>query len=434
MSAVKGTPKNKTAARAAEAAATLKQVDSDAKGKTSNAKISESMAKFLADMEKKGLIGNINKPIDFISTGNWVIDRCVGDGKGGNGPGGFPRGFMVEVFGKESTGKSTLCLQAIPGLQAQKELTVYGDFEKSLRAQQHYIRNMGIDVTDKSTFLHLEPNTLEEGTEAIFNACVALKPAMVVVDSLAAMQPAAFLTGKVEEAIKVGLHARMVSVFVGTMNKILGKTNTSLVFINQLRAKIGAATNGPQTDTTGGFAFKFYMALRIQLAQVEKVGVTRNSEITGDSNKEYTDQVIKVTIVKNKLDRPFRSECVYLRFNRGFDGVQSLIDIAQKRKVLEGSSWLSYISPTDPSLNFKLNGREKVYQHLSEHPEIIDDMMPLLFPKVDVGEMVVAKQNGEIEEDALPEDMQDLLKEMSKGFTDLNADPSQESELEMPEG
>jgi recombination protein RecA len=417
----KGTPKNKTAQRAADAAATFKQVNSDSKGKTSNAAMSESMAKFLKDMEAKGLVGNINKPIDFVSTGNWVVDRAIGDGRGGNGSGGFPRGFMCEVSGKESTGKSTLCLQAIPGLQAKREVTVYADFEKSLRAQQHYIRAMGIDVNDKATFLHLEPNTLEEGGEAIFQACIALKPALVVVDSLAAMIPAAFLTGKVEDAIKVGLHARMVSVFVGTMNKILSKTNTALVFVNQVRAKINAQSNGPQTDTTGGFAFKFYMALRIQLAQIEKVGTTTASTITGETTKEFTDQVIKVTIIKNKLDRPFRSEDIYLRFGKGFDGVQSLIDLAIKRQLLVGTGWYTYNSKKSPAFNFKIQGKEKVYNHLVANPEIMEDMMPYLFPQVDIGEMIAAKQNGEIEEDALPDDMQALLKEMSQGFGDSNA-------------
>jgi recombination protein RecA len=420
--------------KSAKATETFKQVSDQSKGKAENSKSSENATKFLASMEKQGLLGNINKPIDFISTSNWVIDRCIGDGKGGNGAGGFPRGFMTEVSGKESTGKSTLVLQAIPGLQVKKELTVYGDFEKSLRAQQHYIRNMGINVNDRNTFIHLEPNTLQEGAKAIFEATIALKPAMVVVDSVAAMIPAECLTGTIEQSIQMGLHARLVSVFVGTMNKILGQTNTALVFINQLRAKMGMTMPGQATtDTTGGMAFKFYMSLRIQLAQEGKVGIEKTSDITSSEGKEYTDQKIKVTIIKNKLDRPFRSESVYLRFGKGFDAVQSLFDLATKRKVINGSGWYTYDSKTNPGFSFKIQGKEAVKEHLKSHPEVLEDMSPWLFPQVDLGEMIAAKQNGEIEEDALPTDMASLLKEMESGFSTGagSSKPGEEPGLEL---
>jgi recombination protein RecA len=430
MAGARTTPKNKTAKKAADAKDTLTKVKDNKSGKNSNAQMSAEAVKYLQTMEKKGMLGDINKAIDFVPTGLWVGDRCIGDGKGGNGEGGFPRGFMSEVSGMESTGKTTLCLQAIPGLQRQGLLTVYADFEKSLRAQQHYLRALGVDTRDKSTFIHLEPDTLEEGAEAIFEACIALKPALVIVDSVAAMIPSAFLTGKVDEATQLGLHARQMSVFVGTMNKILSRTNTALVFVNQLRAKIGGMGNGPKTDTTGGFAFKFYMTVRIQLAQIHKVSSESVSAITGKSGKEVTDQLIKLTVIKNKIDKAFRSEEVYLKFGYGFDGLRSMVELAIKKKILAAAgSWLSYVSDTNPSLNFKLQGKDSVRSHLEAHPEVVEDMMPFLFPEVDIAEFIAAKKAGEVEDEYVQEDLQDLLKAMSEGFsgTDENAP------LELPE-
>ena len=193
MEGEKKATKNKTAKKTAAGKDALQAVTAAAPPK--GAKRNEEADLVLKALEKSGMLGDINRPIDYVPTGNWVVDRIIGDGKGGNGAGGFPRGFMTEVSGKESSGKSTLCLQAIPGMQRANELTIYMDFEKSLRAQQHYIKNMGIDVKDRSTFIHVDPDTFEDGADAMFTLITKLKPAFMVVDSLAAMIPAAFLSG-----------------------------------------------------------------------------------------------------------------------------------------------------------------------------------------------------------------------------------------------
>lgn len=416
-------PLSKTAKKSAAGAAGLKKANETVEATPARGgKFSAEAEKLLQGLEKAGALGDINRPIDFISTRNWVIDYIIGNGKGG--PGGFPRGFMTEVHGRESCGKTTLCLQSIPSVQRIGELTIYMDFEKSLRAQQHYIKNMGIDVTDRSTFIHVEPDTLEEGAKYMFQMCLAMRPAYMVVDSVAAMIPAAFLTGNVEEATKVGLHARSVSIVVGTMNKILQKTNTALVFVNQLRAKIGGMGQGPQTDTTGGFAFKFYMHLRLQLTAIEKVSSDKTSTITGNTTKVTTDQIVKCVAIKNKMDKAFRSENVYLAFGKGFDEVRSLMDAAIKRGILQGSNWLTYVSKNNPEFNFKVNGKDACRAHLEEHPEIVDDMKPLLLPDVDVQELIAAKKDGELEEEALDPEMKKLLEQMSAGFDNVNSAPS----------
>lgn len=377
----------------------------------------------------EALIGNIDKPIDFIPSSSWIVDRVIGDGQGDNGPGGFPRGYMTEVYGGEGCGKTTLALHATAECQAAKDLVVYADFEKSLRAQRYYLKKLGVNPTDRNTFLHLEPNTLEEGTMLIFEAVVALKPALVVVDSLAAMVPAAFLTGDVTEAIKLGLHAKLVTVFVSTMNKVLQKTNTAMIFINQNRAKINTMGNGPKTDTTGGYAFKYYMILRLNMVVIAKTSSDAQSAITGNGTKEIVDQHVKITAVKNKLDKPFKSETLYIRFGYGIDSLKSLIDLGKKRGVLKGKSWLKYDSPNDESFNFNINGVKLLREHLEAHPEIIEDMMPMLFPKIDVEAYEKAKAAGDIAEDDMNEDMTSLMEEMSKNMSTANgagseADPN----------
>lgn len=377
---------------------------------------SADIAKFLKDHE--GMVGDIDKEIDFCSTGSWVIDRIVGDGTGEGGAGGFPRGFMTEVYGKESCGKTTLTLQAAAECQRNGGLVVFADFEHSLRAQRHYLKSLGVVTNDPTKFIHLEPSDLQDGTKAIVEATLKLKPEMVIVDSVAAMIPRQFLTGDVDEAIKVGLHAKLVGVFVGTMNKILQRTNTALVLINQLRSKIGTTGPvGPTTDTTGGLALKFYVHLRLNMVAVQKISSDSKSSITGDNVKEVTDQQVKVTAVKNKMDRPFRSETVYIKFGKGIDGLRSLIELAKKRGVVTGSSWLEYVSPNDEGLNFKLQGVSRVQEHLENHPEVVEDMMPSLFPKVDVGEYLKAKESGELDdEDGVDSEMEAMMKEMQNNM------------------
>lgn len=392
----------------------VKAKGSDTKGRSAD------VAKFLKTHE--GMIGNIDKEIDFCSTGNWVIDRIVGDGTGEGGPGGFPRGFMTEVYGKESCGKTTLTLQAAAECQKNGGLVVFADFEHSLRAQRHYLKSLGVVTNDPNKFIHLEPADLQDGTKAVVEATLALKPDMVIIDSVAAMIPRQFLTGDVDDAIKVGLHAKLVGVFIGTMNKILQKTNTSLVLINQLRSKISSMpSNGPSTDTTGGLALKFYMHLRLNLVAVQKISSDSKSIITGDNVKEVTDQQVKVTAVKNKMDRPFRSETVYIKFGKGIDGLRSLIELAKKRGVLEGKSWLEYVSPNDEGFNFKLQGVGRVQDHLENHPEVLEDMMPALFPKVDVNEYLKAKEEGELDEDdGASDEMEAMMKEMQNNMEKID--------------
>jgi recombination protein RecA len=409
----KPTAKGKTAAKAAKADKALSEATNGV------GTVGEGANNYIKEMEKKGCLGDVNKKIDFIPTGNWVVDRQIGDGLGGAG--GWPRGYMVELSGKESCGKTTLALMCIPGLQKKKEMTLYADFENTLRSQQHYVRSIGINAADRSTFVHIVPDSLEDGSDYIFKGIVLMRPALVVVDSLAAMLPKSFTTGSIADANKVGEHAKGVGVFVATMNKVIGKTNTCIIFINQLRAKIGVMMPGAATtDTTGGMAFKFYMTVRISLVSEKKISVDKaTSMITGDTIKEVTDQRVKCTVIKNKIDKPFKSELLYLKFGKGFDEVRSLFDLACNRGLIKGTGWYSYVSDKNPSYNFKIQGTDNTVEYLREHPEIFKEMEPLLFPKVDFEELRKAKLNGEIgegDDEQMDPEMKKLLDEMNSNL------------------
>lgn len=392
------------------------------------------MAGFLKSFGDK--VGDINKKIDWVPI-NWVVDRVIGDGEGRGGPGGFPRGFFSEIYGPEGTGKTTFCLHAVKNTQDLGERVVWLDFEKSLRAQQHYLRNMGINTTDKEKLLVLEPDTYEEGIKMAFQACVQLKPALLVVDSLAAAVPAKFLSGDADEAIQVGLHARQTGVFISSMNKIISKTNTAVVLINQLRSNIKASRYdaGPNEITTGGKAQKYYMHLRIQLKTGAKEDVASKSELTGISEKKVINQEVKVTAVKNKLDVPWKTAPVYITFGKGIDSMRSLLLLAEKKKVIKATgAWYSYQSLDDPNISFKLNGKSSVVKYLEDHPEVVKDMQPHLLPKQDMEAYAEAKQMGDLEEgETLDEsnmdsDMLALLEDLEEGLEKSNADPETSSE------
>lgn len=404
---------------------TVKKVPSVVNGRSS------TIDAFLKANE--GMIGDLTRELEFCSTGSWIVDREIGDGSGEGGAGGFPRGCMTEVFGREACGKTTLVLEAAVECQRQGGLVLFADFEHSLRAQRKYLDRLGLDYLDSNKFILLQPDDLESGTKAIFEATIALKPDLIIVDSVAAMIPKAFTTGDVEEAIKLGLHAKLVGVFIGMMNKILHKCNPALVFINQLRAKIGGPTNGPTTDTTGGYAFKFYMHLRIQMAVVSKVSKDTTSDLTGKSTSDVSAQNVKVTVVKNKIDKPFRSEEIVIRFGTGIDNLTSKIDLAIKKKVIvQSGSWLSYTSEENSDFDFKVQGKGKARAHLEKFTEVMEDIEDRLFLDVDVNSYLKAKEDGEIEEGDVDDDMQAALKEMVASMESISGGSGSES-LSLPE-
>lgn len=328
-----------------------------------------------------GLVSDIEKDIDFISTGSWIIDRLIGDGTGTGAPGGIPRGYITEIFGNESCGKTTLALECVKTVQNMGESCLWVDYEHSLRTQKYYLRNLGIKI-NTSSFIAIGPDNYEQGINMLGKA-LTYKPAMIVIDSLAAATPSAVANGDADATQAPGLHARLTSLFLSWVNKRLEKSNTALVILNQKRKAIkGQYESGPDEVTAGGMAIRFYPTIRIEMKSMGKETVATKSDLTGMDDKVAVNQTTKVTVVKSKLDMPWRSAPIYIKFGQGIDGLRSLIELAIKKKVITGSGWYEF-KHQDESLNFKRQGVGQVWKYLVENPRVVDALYPLCLPEVD---------------------------------------------------
>lgn len=363
-------------------------------------KSAESVADYLAEMRKLGIIGDVNKKINFISTGNWIIDRLLGDGTGTSSPGGIPRGAFVEIFGNESCGKTTLALHCAKSVQDQGGVVVFVDYERTLRFQQHYIKALGIN-TDPSKFIVLEPDNFEQGNMALGKVIMMVKPQLVIVDSWAAAVPQAAMDGGADEGTRMGLHANITSQVLPRFAKWIKASDTAYIILNQLRKNIKASKYDPGPDeiTTGGNAIKFYPTIRIEMRTQSKETVEKKgASLTGADEKKAVSQVVKVVVVKNKMDIPWKSSPIYITFGQGINGIRSLIELAVNRKVInKAGSRFEYKSPTNPGCSFNFAGMQQVQAYLQEHPEVVQDMMPLLLPKVDGDELKAGIKRGFVE-------------------------------------
>lgn len=234
------------------------------------------------------------EPVEVISTGNLKIDEITGIG-------GFPRGRIIEVYGPESGGKTTLCLQVIA--QAQKMLgqAVFIDAEHALNMD--YARDLGVDV---DSLLISQPDTGEDALEIVETMTRSGEVAIIVVDSVAALVPRAELEGDMGDA-QMGLQARLMSQAMRKLTQAVSKTNTVLIFINQVRDKIGVMFGNPET-TAGGRALKFYASLRVDVRRIQQK--KKGDEVIG--------AVTKIKIIKNKLSAPYRDVETLLLYGHGF--------------------------------------------------------------------------------------------------------------------
>jgi len=353
-------------------------------GKASDA---EALA-FIEGLKKEGVVGDIKKKIDFVSTGSWVVNRLIGDGTHDDRPGGVPRGYMTEIYGDEGCGKTTLGLHIAKQAIDAGERVVYADFEKSLRTQFKYIENIGLDISPPN-FLHLEPNNFEEGVKLIGKAMMMLSPAVIIVDSVTTMIPKAAFEADADEGVQVGLHAKLTGSWLNWMQKRLTRKNVALVLINQMRSNIKTDIydTAPKEITSGGRAIRFYTTVRVHMRTSSKEMVDNISVITGVSEKKAISQTIKVFIEKNKLDMPFKSGPIYIQFGQGIDNVLSLVELACNRKIIKGSgAWFSW-EDKDTGLSFKVQGKSALKKHLEENPEILEVIKPKLVPSRDETEM-----------------------------------------------
>ena len=279
-------------------------------------------------------------PIEVIPTGAISIDYALGIG-------GMPRGRVVEVFGPESSGKTTLALQVIAQAQKAGGMAAFVDAEHALDAA--YAQKLGVDL---ESLLVSQPDNGEQALEIVEVLIRSGGVDVVVVDSVAALVPRAEIEGEMGDA-QMGLQARLMSQALRKLTGVVSKSKTCLIFINQLREKIGVMFGNPET-TTGGRALKFYASVRVDIRRI--ASIKEGEAVVGGRTR--------VKIVKNKLAPPFREAEFDVMYGEGISREGDLLDLAVEHKVIEKSgAWFSYAGERLGQ------GRENVKQFLKEHPE-----------------------------------------------------------------
>ncbi len=280
-------------------------------------------------------------PIEVISTGAISIDHALGIG-------GMPRGRVVEIYGPESSGKTTLALQVIAQAQKQGGLAAFVDAEHALDAA--YAQKLGVDL---DSLLVSQPDNGEQALEITEVLIRSNGVDVVVVDSVAALVPRAEIEGEMGDA-QVGLQARLMSQALRKLTGAVSKSKTCLVFINQLREKIGVMFGNPET-TTGGRALKFYASVRVDIRRIATI--KEGDMVVGGRTR--------VKIVKNKLAPPFREAEFDVMYGEGISREGDLLDLAVENKIVDKSgAWFAY---SGERLG---QGRENAKQFLKDNPEV----------------------------------------------------------------
>jgi len=283
--------------------------------------------------------------MEFIPTGSLAIDAAIGIG-------GFPRGRVVEVFGPESSGKTTLALSVVGQAQKRGGVAAFIDAEHALDAD--YAKKLGVDIDN---LLVSQPDNGEQALEIAEMLVRSNAVDIVVIDSVAALVPRAELEGEMGDS-HVGLQARLMSQALRKLTAIVAKSKTCLVFINQIREKIGVMFGNPET-TTGGRALKFYSSVRVDIRRIS--AIKEGEEVTGSR--------VKVKIVKNKVAAPFRQGEFDIDYGEGISRVGELIDLGVEHKlVAKSGAWFNY---GDVRLG---QGRENAKQFLRDNPELANEI------------------------------------------------------------
>ncbi|MEE0917090.1 MAG: recombinase RecA [Bacteroidales bacterium] len=283
--------------------------------------------------------------VDTISTGSIALDSALGVG-------GFPKGRIIEIYGPESSGKTTLAIHAIAESQKNGGLAAFIDAEHAF--DSNYAKKLGVDVDN----LYIsQPDNGEQALEIADNLISSGAVDIIVIDSVAALTPKSEIDGEMGDS-KMGLHARLMSQALRKMTATISKTKCCCIFINQLRDKIGVMFGSPET-TTGGNALKFYSSIRLDIRRIQAIK-------DGENN---IGNRVRVKIVKNKVAPPFRQVEFDLLFGQGISKMGEMVDIGVDAGILKKSgSWFSY---GETKLG---QGREAVKQLLADNPELQEEI------------------------------------------------------------
>lgn len=284
--------------------------------------------------------------VPVIPTGSLYLDWALGIG-------GYPRGRVIEIYGQESSGKTTLALQAIAEVNKQGGVAGFIDAEHALDTDYAY--KLGVDVEN---LLISQPDTGEQALEIAEALTRSGAVDLIVIDSVAALVPKAEIEGDMGDSF-MGLQARLMSQALRKLTGIVAKSNTTIIFINQIREKIGVMFGNPET-TTGGRALKFYASIRLEIRKISNI-VASNDSVIGSR--------VRVKVAKNKMAPPFRQAEFDIMYGQGISKVGDIIDLAVEQKLIEKSgTWYSY---GDSRLG---QGRENVKAFLLENPKIMDEL------------------------------------------------------------
>ena len=313
----------------------------------------KALAAALAQIEKqfgKGSImkmndTQVNENIQVISTGSLGLDLALGVG-------GLPRGRVVEIFGPESSGKTTLCLQAVAEAQKLGGTCAFIDAENAL--DPAYARKLGVNVDE---LLISQPDTGEQGLEICDMLVRSGGVDVIVIDSVAALVPRAEIEGEMGDS-HVGLQARLMSQALRKLTGNIKRTNTLVIFINQIRMKIGVMFGSPET-TTGGNALKFYASVRLGIRRIS--GIKKGEEIIGNETR--------VKVVKNKVCPPFRQATFDILYGEGISREGEIIELGVIHKVLDKSgAWYAYNGTKIGQ------GKDNVREYLKDNPAIAKEI------------------------------------------------------------
>ena len=312
----------------------------------------KALEQVLADIEKqfgKGAIMKLGSSehmeIDVTSTGSLSLDIALGVG-------GFPKGRIIEIYGPESSGKTTIALHAIAEVQKTGGRAAFIDAEHAL--DPVYAQKLGVNINE---LLLSQPDTGEQALEICDALVKSEAVSIVVIDSVAALVPQAEIEGEMGDS-HVGLQARLMSQALRKLSGTISKTKTTAIFINQLREKVGVLFGNPET-TPGGRALKFYSTIRLDIRRGEQIKM--GESVIGNKTN--------IKVVKNKVAPPFKTATVDIMYGEGVSKTGELVDLASENNIIQKSgAWFSYNGEKIGQ------GRENVKQYLKMNPDILEEI------------------------------------------------------------
>ncbi|MBA3758082.1 recombinase RecA [Candidatus Saccharibacteria bacterium] len=330
--------------------ASTKDTKTDSQKESQKEGKSKALGLALETIEKQFGKGSIMKlgdsykaDIETTSTGSLSLDIALG--------GGIPKGRIVEVYGPESSGKTTLTLHAIAAIQKTGGTAAFIDAEHAL--DPSYAKRIGVDVEN---LLLSQPDNGEQALEIVETLVRSNAVDLIVVDSVAALVPRAEIEGDMGDS-HMGLQARLMSQALRKLTGVISRSHTTVIFINQIRMKIGVMFGNPET-TTGGNALKFYASVRMDIRRISQI--KQGEAIVGNRTR--------VKVVKNKVAPPFRQAEFDIMYNEGISRSGDVLDLGIKYEIVEKSgAWLTYGS-------HKVSGRESMRQYLIENPKVMEEI------------------------------------------------------------